>query len=75
MEWIEEYPAFLMINQNDCTGVAKSKNELMSMSPSIDSASFRFFIEAERVNLAEPDGPAIPLPSIPREVDVARLAT
>jgi hypothetical protein len=71
----KEYPAVLMIDQNDCMGTAKLNNELMSMSLSTNSAPFCFFVEVERVNLVEPDGRLInPLPPLPREVDVARLA-
>jgi hypothetical protein len=68
----EEHPAVLIIYQKDCVRVVKHSNEL-EMSPSTDPTSF-CFIEAERVNLAEPERPANPLPPLPRE-EVVSLGT
>src|SRR5882757_7170239 len=60
----EQHPAVLMKYQNDCVRTVKHCNELALVSSSTDSFCF---IEAERVNLAEPDGLANPLPSLPRD--------
>ena len=49
-------------------------NELVLTSPSTDPASFCLFVEAERVNMAERDGFANPLPSPPLGVVAACLA-
>jgi hypothetical protein len=71
----EDNPAVLMIYQDDCVRTIKRNNELALMSPSTDPASFRFFIEAERVDLAKPIGLVNPLPPLPREEVVVSLAT
>ena len=70
----EGYLAVLMIDQNDCVRAVKLKNELVLMSSLTDPASFCFFTEEERVNLAGPDGLANPCSSLPHEVEVS-LAT
>jgi hypothetical protein len=71
----EDNPAVLMIFQDDSVRTVKRSNELALMSPSTDPASFRFFIEAERVDLAKPIGLVNPLPPLPRKVVVVSLAT
>ena len=65
-------PVALIKDQNDCVWAVNVNNELVLTSPSANPASF--FVEAERVNMAERDGFANAPPSPPLGIEAAGLA-
>jgi hypothetical protein len=65
-------PVALIKDQNDCVRAVNVNNELVLTSPSTDPTSF--FVEEERVNMAERDGFANALPSPPLGIEAAGLA-